>query len=137
MQPKTSDYLKIVDLNPVTGGFVLDPRDDRALCDFGFAAESQHLFLATFSGATSIRVLYSFDVDHAAGGTPPLPALPNPGNVAPHGVLFTVGGPPPTMEARYERSHTRRSVRLWIDPATPPTTGQLVQIVVKAWSEAA
>lgn len=132
---QTNDYLKIVDLNPTTGTPVLDPRDDHALCDFGFAAESQHLFLAQFSGSTSCRVLYSFDTDHNLGGTPPLPALPSPGNVTPHGVFFTIGGPPATMEAKYERSHTRRSVRLWIDPATPPTTGQIVQIVVKAWSE--
>lgn len=132
----SNDYLKIVDLNPAVGGAVIDPRDDRALCDFGFAAESQHLFLAGFPTGTSVRVLYSFDTDHSVGGTPPLPALPNPGNVTPHGMILTVGGPPATMEAKYEHSHVRRSARLWIDPATPPQTGQVVQIVVKAWAEA-
>lgn len=71
---KTNDYLKIVDLNPVGGVAVMDPRDDHALCDFGFAAESQHLFLAGFPTGTSLRVLYSFDTEHAMGGVPWLPA---------------------------------------------------------------
>lgn len=137
MQNKTNDYLKIVDLNPGTGA-IIDPRVDGALCDFGFDAESQHLFLATFAGGGNpLRILYSFDTDHLQGGVPPLPALPAPGAISAHGLLLSIGGPPATMEARYENSHTRRTVRLWIDPATPPQAVQVVQVVVKAWASAA
>lgn len=136
MQNKTTDYLKIVDLNPAAGT-IFDPRVDGALCDFEFAAESQHLFLPAFGGGNPVRILYSFDSDHLQGGVPPLPSLPVPGAITVHGLLLSIGGPPPTMEARYENSHTRRSVRLWIDPATPPQAGQVVQVVVKAWASAA
>ena len=130
---KTHDYFRLVDLNPAIGGAVIDPRDPRALHFFTFLADGQHIGLASFT-ATSGRVLYSFDDDHQVGGTPPLPALPMPGQVEVHGVLVNAA-PPGLQEARYTELHERRSVRVWLDPSQVPPTGQAVEAFVKAWAK--
>jgi hypothetical protein len=132
-----SDYFKIVDLNPPIGpGPIIDPRDPRALCYFGFLAQGQHLSLGSFVTTPNLRIFYSFEFDYVQSTNPPPPPPPPGTGIKASGVLAS-GGPPLLMEAAYGENHDRRHVILWVDPTSltpPPPPGQPIEVYVRAWS---
>jgi len=128
----TNDYFRLVDLNPPTPfAPVLDPRDPRGQCYFGFVAQGQRLSLefGTTAPPIGLRVLYTFDYEYVTGfGAPPPPTA------KPHGVLQM--NSPTDQDQMYIEFHERQFVALWIDPTgTQPSTGQTVQVTVKAWRQ--
>lgn len=132
----TNDFFKIVDLNPPAGAGVApvtDPRDPRGQMWFGFVSQGQRLSLefGTNPPPAGLRVLYTFDLEYFSGvgvGVTPPPAA------KPHGVLQM--NSPTDQDQMYVMHHNREYVALWIDPTgTQPTTGQTVQVAVKAWRQ--
>lgn len=127
-----NDFFRIVELNPgTTQQPVIDPRDPRGQMWFGFVSQGQRLSLEF--GATAppvgLRVLYSFDYEYNSGvGLSPPPVA------KPHGVLQF--NSPTDQDQTYVTHHEREFVALWIDPTgVQPTTGQSVQVSVKAWRQ--
>jgi hypothetical protein len=127
----SNDYFRLVDLNPtgVGVGSVGDPRDPRGQCWFGVVAQGQRLSIemSTTGWPQGMRVLYTFDYEYftGVGVIPPTVAKP-------HGILQMNGQT--DQDQMYIGHHEREFVALWIDPTgVQPTTGQQVQISVKAW----
>lgn len=130
----SNDYFRLVDLNPNTTTLqpVIDPRDPRGQCWFGFLSQGQRLSLefGTNPPPSGLRVLYSFDYDYFTGiGAPP------PSSARVHGMFQMTGGPQDQDQQDIEL-HDREFVALWIDPTgVQPATGQTVQVSVKAWRQ--
>lgn len=116
---QTNDYLRQFDLNPtINGGIapIVNSRDPRALCMFGFDATGQEIAnLSTFTVYVSFD--YVYDQGIAA------PAVPWP-NV--HAIL-------PGGSVRRE-AHTRGHCLVWLDPAAGPGQGVPVVVRVSAWA---
>jgi hypothetical protein len=129
----SNDYFRIVDLNPpAPAAPIVDPRDPRAMCYFGFVAQGQRISMefGTNPPPNGLRILYTFDYEYNGGvGTvPPVAAKP-------HGML-AIGGGPADQDQMYIELHDRAFVALWIDPTgTQPAVGQTVQASVRAWRQ--
>lgn len=128
---QTPDYFTILDLNPTVNGAaapIIDPRDRRALCMFGFKANRQRFVLAA-GAAGNVRVCYSFDYDYFPGST--LFSLPNPGKITVHGVLTFFG---PNLQEEVILDHDRTHVLFWLDSTTQPfpPQGTPVEVLVRA-----
>lgn len=129
----TNDYFTILDLNPTINGAavpIVDPRDKRALCMFGFKANRQRFILlpAAAPPAGNIRVCYSFDYDYFPGST--LMSLPSPGKVTVHGVMTIFG---PALQDEVWLDHDRDHVLFWLDPTSQfPPMGTPVEVHVRA-----
>lgn len=118
------DFFAEIDLNPAAGA-VLAPLDARAMHYFGFTSGSQQLVLLDPLPQGS-RVLFSWHMANAPG------IGPVAATVQAHGVLEMLG--PNSQTARYEASHDRAHVLLWIDGAAPPPAQQ-VRVRISAWSK--
>ncbi len=121
------DYFRVIDLNPPAPATpIVDPRDPRAQCWFGFVAEGQRLILESTGLPVGTRVLYSWDYDYftGVGVVPPM-------DVKPHGALQFVAGPG-SAEQMHEGYHERPFVTLWLD-GPPPPAGTQVLVSVRGW----
>ncbi|MES2211508.1 MAG: hypothetical protein V4515_15190 [Chloroflexota bacterium] len=119
------DYFRQIDLNqPVaTGGPINQPSDARALHYFGFLSQGQQLQLLDGLPVGN-AVLFSFRYVEQPG-LGPVPPMPQA-----DGALDFAFGPPTIM--RWENSHDRAHVLVWIDgPALP--VGQLCRVRVSGW----
>jgi hypothetical protein len=126
----TPDFFRVVDLNPGTIlQPVVDPRDPRGQCWFGFVSQEQHVELSfgTNPPPFGLRVLYTFDYDYFVG----VGAVPATSSAKPHGILQQ--GTPTDQDERIITHHERSFIAFWIDPTgTQPATGQTVQVEIKA-----
>lgn len=119
----SNDYLVELDLNPpvAAGGPINNPLDPRAMRYFGFMSEGQQLDLVQpFSG--NPRVFASWHMGHQSPGTPQPPP--------PVDAVLDFSGGPPTR--RWDQSHNRAHVIVWLDPTTPVTGSAIVRI--SAWA---
>ena len=122
---QTTDYFRIVDLNPTIGAVaapVAQALDPRALHMFGFVAAGQEI-----RNLSNFRVFVSFDYDYAQGGMPALPTAP--GDLKIHAVLDPMGG----AVLPYTENHERAHALVWLDPAAAPAQGVPVEVRVRAW----
>lgn len=119
-----NDYFTEIDLNPAAaaGGPVMAPVDRRAMHYFGFVANGQQIVLLDPLPQGS-HVLFSFVYANQPG------VGPVANDVQAHGALDFFG--PNAQSARYEGSHDRAHVLLWLDVAPP--AGQQVRVRVSAW----
>jgi hypothetical protein len=125
MTTQPSDFFRQIDLNqPVaTGGPINNSLDLRAMQYFGFLANGQQLQLLDGLPLGN-TVLFSFRYAQSPGiGPVPVPPQAD-------GAIQFAGGPP---VARYENSHDRAHVIVWLDgPALP--AGQQCRVQVTAWA---
>lgn len=117
------DYFAEIDLNPAVGP-INNPIDARAMRYFGFTAGSQQLVLLDPLPAGT-RVLFSWHYTNAPGVGPVAPPIQA------HGVLEMFG--PFSQQARYEASHDRAHVVVWLD-GPPPPVAQQVRVRITAWA---
>lgn len=121
-----NDYFQQIDLNvPVAaGGPINTPLDPRAMHYFGFLANGQQIQLLDGLPVGN-SVQFSFRYAQAPGvGPGPTPPQAD-------GALDFFGGPP---LSRYENSHDRAHVLVWLDgPALP--AGAQCRVRISAWSK--
>lgn len=124
-----SDYFQVIDLNvPIAaGGPISAPLDPRAMHYFGFLSQGQQIQLIDgLPQGNSVLFSWRYGQAPGVGPTPPSPQA--------DGVLDFFGGPS-SQTARYENSHDRAHVLVWIDgPALP--AGQQCRVRISAWSRA-
>lgn len=124
MSNAPNDYFEQIDLNPApaVGGPINTPLDARAMHYFGFVANGQQIQLLD-SLPVGNAVLFSWRYANQPGiGPAPMPPQAD-------GALDFFGGPP---FARYENSHDRAHVLVWLDgPALP--VGQTCRVRISAW----
>lgn len=120
-----SDYFTEIDLNPApaVGGPITTPQDRRAMHYFGFVANGQQIALID-PPPQGTHVLFSF----AYGNQPGLGPIAT--DIQAHGALDFFGGPAGSV-ARFENSHDRAHVLIWLD--TAPPAGQQLRVRVTAW----
>lgn len=126
MTIQPSDFFRVIDLNvpPAAGGPINNPLDLRAMQYFGFLSNGQQLQLIDPLPIGN-TVLFSFRYAQSPG-IGPVPPFPQ----ADGAVQFAGGGP----FARYENSHDRAHVLVWVDgPALP--AGLQCRVQVSAWSK--
>lgn len=123
----SGDYFTEIDLNPpLPLPAINSPLDRRAMHYFGFVAAGQEITL--LGGLPQgMRVLYSFDYGNAPGIGPVAQV------VQANGSLDFAG--PFANTVRYEGSHERQHVLVWLDGATA-AGGQPVLVRVRAWRKA-
>lgn len=121
------DYFTEIDLNqPVAfGGPVIGPLDRRAMHYFGFTANGQQILLVD-GLPQGTRVLYSF----CYGNPPGLGPIAT--DIQAHGALDFFG--PVGAIGRWENSHDRAHVLVWMDGPVPPVAQQ-VRVRVSAWAK--
>lgn len=127
MTIQPSDFFRQIDLNvpAASGGPINTPLDLRAMQYFGFLSQGQQLQLLDGLPIGN-TVLFSFRYAQSPG-VGPVPPAPQA-----DGALQFAGGPP---VARYENSHDRAHVLVWLDgPALP--AGQTCRVQVIAWAKA-
>jgi hypothetical protein len=121
-----NDYFQQIDLNvaPAAGGPINFPLDARAMHYFGFASNGQQIQLLDGLPIGNV-VLFSWRYAQQPGiGPAPTPPQAD-------GALDFTSGPP---LQRYENSHDRAHVLVWLD-GPPPPTGQLCRVRISAWSK--
>lgn len=127
MSNNPRDYFTEIDLNPAAaaGGPIVGPLDRRAMHYFGFGSHGQQLLLLD-GLPQGTRVLFSFHYGNPPG------LGPTATDIQAHGALDFFG--PNSGMARYENSHDRAHVLVWID-GPPPPVAQQVRVRVAAWSK--
>lgn len=118
------DFFVELDLNAPPNP-INNPLDARAMRYFGFTSGSQQLVLLD-PLPQGTRVLFSWDYANAPGIGP----IAN--TIQAHGVLEMFG--PNSQLARYESSHDRAHVLIWID-GPPPPVSQQVRVRISAWAK--
>jgi hypothetical protein len=126
MSNAPNDYFDQFDLNQpaATGGPVNTPLDRRAMHYFGFLSQGQQIVLLDpLPVGNTVQYSWQYVRISGIGAPPPLPQ--------PDGAMQFAG---PAPFGRYENSHDRAHVLVWLDgPALP--AGQTCRVQISAWSK--